>query len=117
MKVGPKSSLRLFLHRALQLSYLAFSFTTLHRYGVKHCWYSTDINNTAPKCITQCKYTCKNKKLSLLLECMTAVSVFNDFSHGFAVFGAFCCGFAVFATPNVPLNPVYIYNVLIKTLK
>ena len=33
-----------------------------------------------------------------------AVSVFNDFGHGFAVFGAFCCGFAVLLSPNVPLS-------------
>ena len=49
-----------------------------------------------------CKYTCKNAKVSLLLECMIAVLVFNDFGHGFAVFGTFCCGFAVFATPKCP---------------
>ena len=38
------------------------------------------------------------------LQCYTdiAVSVFNDFGHGFAGFGTFCCGFAVFATPQCP---------------
>ena len=34
-----------------------------------------------------------------------AVSVFNDFGHGFAGFGAFCYGFSVFATPPPPPIP------------